>query len=451
MQAMAAATLEGKPVDWDFGLPGSGLGGGGGGGGWLWSIGSGMAYIHKFGDTLSRNLPRAWFCFGFYTSTKPVSWRQAFNLMLSAAARKHTRVISVEVRADLHRYDALIGSGLHGNAGNLIGERLRHQRCAIVSDSNVAPLLGGPVKKSLTAAGLHSVLITIPAGEKSKTLEQAGAICDRMIAAGLDRQSFVVGLGGGVIGDISGFVAAIYHRGIPHVQIPTTLLAMVDSSIGGKTGVNARDGKNLIGAVHHPALVIDDVDVLKTLPHREFNQGFAEIIKHAVIADKKMFDTLQKWKAKSPQQPLALQQLIRRNIEIKSKIVAKDERDRTGERAILNFGHTVGHAIERAGDYREFLHGEALSLGMIAACAISIKKAGLANKQRDAIVDLLRRFDLPTKLPKKFPCQKIFDALPHDKKFEDGKVRFVVTPWIGVARLSGDVTLDDIREAIEEL
>jgi 3-dehydroquinate synthase len=370
--------------------------------------------------------------------------------MLSAGARKHTRVISVEVRADLHRYDALIGSGLHGNAGNLIGERLRHQRCAIVSDSNVAPLLGDRVKKSLTAAGQNAVLITIPAGEKSKTLEQAGAICDRMIAAGLDRQSFVVGLGGGVIGDISGFVAAIYHRGIPHVQIPTTLLAMVDSSIGGKTGVNARDGKNLIGAVHHPALVIDDVDVLKTLPQREFNQAFAEIIKHAVIADKKMFDALQEWKARS-RQPLALQQLIRRNIEIKSEIVARDERDRTGKRAILNFGHTVGHAIERAGDYQEFLHGEALSLGIVAACAISIKKAGLANKERDAIVNLLRRFDLPIELLENFSRQKILEALPHDKKFEGGKVRFVVTPCIGSAHVAKHVTLDDIREAIEEL
>ena len=218
------------------------------------------------------------------------------------------------------------------------------------------------------------MLITIPAGEKSKTLKQAGAICDQMIAAGLDRQSFVVGLGGGMIGDISGFVAAIYHRGIPHVQIPTTLLAMVDSSIGGKTGVDTRAGKNLIGVFHQPSLVIDDLDVLKTLPRREFNQGFAEIIKHAIIADPKMFRMLQSWKAGAAP---ALQRLIKRNIQIKSRIVAKDERDRTGERALLNFGHTVGHAIERAGNYRKFLHGEAVSLGIVAACAISMKRAGL--------------------------------------------------------------------------
>jgi 3-dehydroquinate synthase len=304
------------------------------------------------------------------------------------------------------------------------------------------------LRQSLISAGSHSTLITIPAGEKSKTLAQAGAICDQMIAAGLDRQSFVVGLGGGVVGDISGFVAAIYHRGIPHVQIPTTLLAMVDSSIGGKTGVNTRDGKNLIGAVHHPLLVIDDVDVLKSLPRREFNQGFAEIIKHAVIADAKMFRTLQSWQATDA---VALQRLIKRNIRIKSKIVAKDEHDRSGERALLNFGHTVGHAIERAGDYCEFLHGEALSLGIVAACAISTRRAGLPPDQRDAIVDLLRQFELPTRLPKNFRREKVFDALKFDKKFEGGKVRFVVTAKIGSARLATDVTLEDIREAIEDL
>src|SRR5438093_6277542 len=275
----------------------------------------------------------------------------------------------------------------------------------MISDKNVAPLFADGVTKSLVSAGFRPILITIPAGEKSKTLAQAGVICDQMIGAGLDRKSFVIGLGGGVIGDISGFVAATYHRGVPHVQIPTTLLAMVDSSIGGKTGVNTRDGKNLLGAIHPPALVIDDVDVLKALPRREFNQGFAEIIKHAIIADAEMFTTLK------DVDPENLAPLIRRNIEIKSEIVAKDERDRTGERALLNFGHTVGHAIERAGDYRKFLHGEAISLGLIAACDVSMKRAGLPRDQRNAIVNLLRQFDLPTQLPKDFSREKIFEAL----------------------------------------
>ena len=354
-------------------------------------------------------------------------------------------MISVEVRAGPRRYDVLIESGLLASAGEFVKKRLHGPRCALISDSNIASLFGERIKQSLLSAGFQPTPVTIPAGEQSKTLAQADAICDQMIAAGLDRQSFVIGLGGGVIGDISGFVAAIFLRGIRHVQIPTTLLAMVDSSIGGKTAVNTRNGKNLIGAFHHPALVIDDVDVLKTLPHGEFNQGFAEIIKHAVIADAEMFTRLKDVDLEN------LAPLIRRNIELKSKIVANDERDRTGERALLNFGHTVGHAVERAGDYKKFLHGEAISLGMVAACDVSMKKVGLPRDQRDAIVDLLRQFDLPTHLPSDFPREKIFDAVPYDKKFERGKIRFVVTSGIGSAHCSSNVTLDDIREAVENL
>src|SRR4249919_2828104 len=191
----------------------------------------------------------------------------------------------------------LVGKRLLKQLGGCARKYILGQACAVISEHNVAPLFAGRVRKSLRSAGFRPTLITIPAGEKSKTLERASAICDEMIAAGLDRQSFVVGLGGGMIGDISGFVAAIYHRGIPHIQIPTTLLAMVDSSIGGKTGVETRAGKNLVGTFHQPSLVIDDLDVLKTLPCRQFNQGFAEIIKHGIIADAEMFRILQSWKA----------------------------------------------------------------------------------------------------------------------------------------------------------
>jgi len=354
----------------------------------------------------------------------------------------------VQIHGGAHRGPVLVAANLFDQFGEYARKYLPRRNCAIISDSNVAPLFADGIEESLTAAGFRPILITIPPGEKSKTLKQAGAICDQMIAAGLDRHSFIIGLGGGMIGDISGFVAAIYHRGIPHVQIPTTLLAMVDSSIGGKTGVDTRAGKNLIGVFHQAALVIDDVDVLKTLPRREFNQGFAEIIKHAVIADAKMFRILQSWKAGGAP---ALQRLIKRNIEIKSRIVAKDERDRTGQRALLNFGHTVGHAIERAGNYRKFLHGEAVSLGIVAACAISVKTAGLRPDQRAAIVDLLGQFGLPTRLPSNFPRKKILDAVNFDKKFEGGKIRFVVTPRIGAAYVANTVTLDDICEAVEAL
>jgi 3-dehydroquinate synthase len=363
-------------------------------------------------------------------------------------------VISTEVRSGGTSYSVLIGSGLLATVGERIKERLSPARCATISDTHVGPRFAVPLQKSLRASGFEPTLITVQAGEQSKTLEQASAICEQMLEAGLDRQSFVIGLGGGVIGDLSGFVAAIFERGIPHAQIPTTLLAMVDSSIGGKTGVNARAGKNLIGAFHHPILVIDDIDALKALPPRELNQGFAEIIKHAIIADAEMFADLQKRAERSPPRPLALQSLealIRRNVELKARIIANDERDQKGERALLNFGHTIGHGIESALDYRGISHGEAVTLGITAACEISIKRAGLSKADRDAIVDLLRKFGLPTKLPASFPREKIYGALKFDKKFEAGKIRFVVTPKIGSANLSQNVTMEDIREAVDRL
>jgi 3-dehydroquinate synthase len=354
-------------------------------------------------------------------------------------------------------YDAIVVPGVLERLASTIAEVLSSRWCAIITDTNIAPIYGERVAANLSAGGFANALITIPPGEESKTLEQAGAVCDAMTGAGLDRQSFVIGVGGGVIGDISGFAAAIFHRGIPHIQIPTTLLAMVDSSIGGKTGVNTQHGKNLLGAVHHPVLVVDDVDVLRTLPEREYQQGLAEIIKHAVIADAGMFEDLQRDGAELSRVPgdenacWKLASLVRRNIEIKASIVAKDEMDRTGERAVLNFGHTIGHAIERAGEYRVFMHGEAVSLGMVAACTISMKRAGLPGEQRDAIVDLLQRCGLPVRLPDAFPVDRVLEALPFDKKFERGEVRFVVTPAIGSAYLASDVTMEDAREALNQL
>jgi len=357
-------------------------------------------------------------------------------------------VISTEVRAGQSSYSVLIGSSLLKRIGDLLREKLPPAHCAIVSDTNVAPQFADLLQKGLLLADFDPVLITVPAGEESKALEQAGRICEQMIAAGLDRQSFVIALGGGVIGDLSGFVAAIFQRGIPHVQVPTTLLAMVDSSIGGKTGVNTRAGKNLIGAIHQPTMVIDDIDVLKTLPRRVLRQGFAEIIKHAIIADARMFGDLRNETASDAP---ALQTLIQRNVEIKSNIVAKDELDRTGERASLNFGHTIGHAIECADNYKTILHGEAVSVGIVAACAISVGKAGLPKSDYGSVVDLLKRFGLPTRLPDDFPRHKILDALKFDKKFEGGEIRFVVTPKIGSAHLSRDVTMQDIQAVLDVL
>lgn len=355
---------------------------------------------------------------------------------------------SIEIQSAKHRYRVLIASDLLARAGEIFrAEQLPPERCAIISDTNVGPLFAGDLAKNLRSTDYEPKLITIPAGEGSKTLEQASEICEQMLGAGLDRQSFVVGLGGGVVGDLSGFVAAIFARGIPHVQIPTTLLAMVDSSIGGKTGVNARAGKNLIGSFHPPTLVLDDVDILKTLPQPEINQGFAEIIKHAIIADAEMFQQLEN----ADPGNIDFASLISRNVKLKALIVEKDEHERQGQRAPLNFGHTVGHAIERATDYRGIAHGEAVSLGIVTACEISMKKADLPKQERERIVDLLRKFGLPTQLPKNLSREKIVEAIKFDKKFVRGQIRFVVTPKIGSAHLSRDVTMDDIQAAVEKL
>ena len=255
-------------------------------------------------------------------------------------------MISTEVRAAGHSYPVLIGAGLLATTGDTIKEKLPPAPCAVISDTNVAPLFAEKIQKSLEAASFESTLITVPAGEQSKTLGQAGDCCEQMLRAGLDRQSFVIGLGGGVVGDLSGFVAAIFERGIPHIQISTTLLAMVDSSIGGKTGVNARAGKNLIGAFHHPILVIDDVEVLKTLPSREISQGFAEIIKHAIIANVEMFGQLQDVDLNK----IDFAPLIQRNVELKARRIANDELDRTGERAAARQKTTAEYFLDRPRD-----------------------------------------------------------------------------------------------------
>ena len=352
---------------------------------------------------------------------------------------------SIPIRTGSSQYVALVGAGLLQRIGDEVAKVLPRGRCAVVADDKTRALFGDTVTRNLGESGFTPELIAIPAGEQAKSLEQLSKICDAMAAAKLDRTSFIVALGGGVVGDIAGFAAAIYHRGIPYVQVPTTLLAQVDSSIGGKTAVNTAAAKNLLGAVHQPALVVSDVETLRTLPPREFNQGFAEIIKHGIIADPTMFELLARFEYDS------LGELVARNIEIKARIVAEDEHDVSGQRARLNFGHTIGHAIERAAGYGTMLHGEAISLGIIAACEISVRQFNLPLAERDVIVATLQRFQLPTRLPNEFPREKILAALSADKKFERGAIRFVVTPKLGTAFLTSDVTLEDIEQAISAL
>lgn len=352
---------------------------------------------------------------------------------------------SVEVRLAERSYRVWIGGGIMDSLGEKLRAAHPGSACAVVTDSNVGPLYADAVLKSLGDAGFKPTSVTVPAGEKSKSLAQAEKVCDQMIAAGLDRKACLVALGGGVVGDLAGFVAAIYYRGIPYVQIPTTIISQVDSAVGGKTGVNAAGGKNLIGSFHQPRFVLADVNTLKTLPPREFNEGFAEIIKHAIIRDARLFEDIARIDRGD------MTRLIARNVEIKAQIVSADEHETTGERALLNFGHTVGHGIEAAAGYGRYLHGEAISLGIVAACFLSAKKAGLPAHDHGQIISRLQEFHLPVKLPPDISTESILAALKTDKKFSQGKIRFVLASRIGSAFLSDDVTLEEIHEAIESL
>ena len=362
-----------------------------------------------------------------------------------------SEIHSIPVPLGGRAYRVLVGAGLLSQLGRLASELDSGlgKCCAVVTDSNVAPLYSQSTLASLETAGFLPTLITVPAGEASKALNVAELVCEKMIAAGLDRKSWVVALGGGVVGDLAGFVAAIYYRGVPFVQIPTTVIAQVDSAVGGKTGVNAAHGKNLIGAFHQPRLVLADVTTLQTLPTREFNEGVAEIVKHAAIRDRSLLEPLGTPNLQF--EPAALARLVRRNVEIKASIVAQDEHETKGLRALLNFGHTIGHGIENAAGYGRFLHGEALSLGLVAACRLSVLKAGLAPEESQLLLDALARFQLPLRLPDDISTESLMDALRTDKKFAQGQVRFVLCPRLGEAFVSKEVTLEEIREAVEGL
>ncbi len=356
---------------------------------------------------------------------------------------------TISLRLKNDEYQVLVGSGMLDQTADLIAcqTSISSRKAAIVSDSIVAPLYAEIVSASLNAAGIETVLITVPAGEASKSMERVTEVSRKMLQAGLDRKSFLVALGGGVVGDLAGFCAAIFQRGIPCVQIPTTIVSQVDSSVGGKTGVNTPEGKNLLGAFHQPQLVIADVETLSTLPKREFNEGFAEIIKHAAIRDASLLDLVENRDYIRDH----LIQLVARNVEIKAAVVEEDERETTGTRALLNFGHTIGHGIEAAGGYGRFLHGEAISLGLVAAIRLSVEQSSLPQSEADRLIECLQHYDLPTILEDDISDEAVLSALKRDKKFEAGQIRFVLLDQTGSAHVSDEVTTDQLRAAVTAL
>jgi 3-dehydroquinate synthase len=341
-------------------------------------------------------------------------------------------VRTVNVPLGHRSYEIKIGPGLLARLGNECARLGFGSRCAIISDRNVAPNFAEVAQVTLAKAGFDSVLITLPAGETAKNLKSVQACYDRLAAHRLERKSFIVALGGGVVGDLAGFVAATYLRGIAFVQVPTTLLAQVDSSVGGKVGVNLEAGKNLVGAFHQPRLVLCDLDTLNTLPLREYRSGLAEVIKYGIIYDAALFERLERTLPKLLERdPALLAEVVARCCEIKAEVVGQDETE-NGVRAILNFGHSIGHALEAISSYGKYLHGEAISIGQIAAAEISATVLGLSAHELARIIGLFQHAGLPTDVRLGAEQRKkLFAAMRLDKKVSGGELKFVLAKKIG--------------------
>ena len=339
---------------------------------------------------------------------------------------------TVKVPLGNRSYSIQIGPGLLSQLGRECARLKLGERCAIITDTNVGRRYAKPAYESLLKAGFNPSLVTVPAGETAKSLKSVGFCYGQLASHRLERKSFIVALGGGVVGDVAGFVASSYLRGVAFVQVPTTLLAQVDSSVGGKVGVNLKAGKNLVGAFYQPRFVLCDLDSLRTLPEREFRAGLAEVIKYGIIYDAGLFARLERDLPKLlRRETKTLAEVVARCCEIKAEVVAQDETE-SGLRAILNFGHTIGHGLEAISSYGKYLHGEAISIGQVAAAQLSAKLGGLSGSEVQRIADLFKRTGLPTEVRLHANQRtKLFEAMKLDKKVSDGEIKFVLAKRIG--------------------
>jgi 3-dehydroquinate synthase len=356
---------------------------------------------------------------------------------------------TVPVSLGERSYDVLIGSGLINRAGGLIASRFPAARFAIVTDANVAMHHLAPLEASLTVRSLGAVVLT--PGEKTKSFSELASLCEKLLELGVERGDVIVALGGGVIGDLAGFAASVLRRGVRFVQIPTSLLAQVDSSVGGKTGINTPQGKNLIGAFHQPALVLADTDALSTLPVRQLRAGYAEVVKYGLLGDAVFFDHLDaNWQELFGNHTVALAAAIETSVRAKAAIVARDETE-TGDRMLLNLGHTFGHALEAwAGFSDRLLHGEAVAIGMAQAFRYS-EQAGLCPPGTAArVARHLSAVGLPTRIrdipgPDGPDVETLLRLMGQDKKVQRGKLTFILVRGIGDAFVARDVPADDMR------
>lgn len=358
---------------------------------------------------------------------------------------------SVQIKAGASTYEALVGPGASAEIGPAIARAGLKGRPRVIADRNVWQRFGGPIEASLRTLGRDVQILVTDGGEERKTLGSVEAMYDWLLSAGTDRGDFVIAVGGGVVGDMVGFVAATFLRGIPVVQVPTTLLAQVDSSIGGKTGVDHRLGKNLIGAFHQPSLVVADTSLLETLPEREYRSGWSEIVKMAMIRDADLFRTLEAHAEALLQfeQPILLGDVIRRAIELKGQVVGADERE-SGLRIILNYGHTIGHALEAATGYRLLLHGEAVAIGMRGAGFIARQRGTLSASDFATQQALLGRFGVPDRADG-ISADELLGPLSRDKKARGSTIQWVLADGIGSVTTARDVTLDELRAALREI
>jgi len=347
---------------------------------------------------------------------------------------------TLRVELGSRAYPILMGNGLIARP-DLLLPFVRGGRAALVTNATVAPLYLERVAGGLSSGGLDVVRIVVPDGEAYKTWETLNTVYDRLLEAHCDRQTTLVALGGGVIGDLAGFAAATYQRGVPFIQVPTTLLAQVDSSVGGKTAINHPLGKNMIGAFHQPLAVLADVGTLGTLPDRELRAGLAEVIKHGLIRDIGFFEWIEASIGRLlSRDPEALIHAVHRSCEIKAKIVAQDERE-TGLRALLNFGHTFGHAVETAMGYGTWLHGEAVAAGMAMAAELSCRLGSISAEDVRRIVALLERAGLPVRVSG-ITVPRFVELISMDKKASAGRMRFVLLERLGTAVVRADVPQD---------
>jgi 3-dehydroquinate synthase len=348
-------------------------------------------------------------------------------------------------------YEVIVGQGLLTEAETWVGPFLTNKRVVMVTDSNVGPLHADRILTQFEAAGHRTHKIVVPAGEESKSYDGLKFVLDALLDYGLDRKDVVIALGGGVIGDLTGFACAVYMRGIDFIQIPTTVLAQVDSSVGGKTAIDHEKGKNLIGAFWQPRLVLCDLDILKTLPAREIRCGYAEIIKYGLLGDKTFFDWLEANDDKVlALEPEAILHAVARSVEMKAEIVAADERE-GGQRALLNLGHTFGHALEAEVGFGDtLLHGEAVAIGMAQAFRYSALNGECTEEESDRAVAAIAHAGLPTAMSDirnaPFDADRLITHMGHDKKAEGGTLTFVLVNGIGHAFVAKKVPAESIAE-----